>query len=129
MADSKKTNIEKIGFWLTLVCAVHCMATPILITFLPYFGSKFEILHRYENVFLTLSFVLAIYLLGRDYRSHKNIVPMQLIVLAAIIKLLDLLFLNKSFEIYVSISIAGAILFAYWLNWKHKERCRCHTIQ
>jgi O-antigen ligase len=126
VADPTKSNVEKIGFWLTIVCAIHCVATPILITFLPLFGSKFAMFHQYENIFLGISLLLAIYLLGRDYREHKNVVPMKLVAIAAMVKLVDLIFLDQSLELLVSFSMASLIIWAYWLNWKHKQKCRCH---
>ena len=127
MADPTKSNVEKVGFWLTVICAVHCIATPLVITFLPILGSKFEMFHRYENAFLFISFILALYLLGRDYREHKNIFPMVLLLTAAVLNTFAFLFLNKSHEVYVSVGMSLLIISAYWLNWKHKARCKCHT--
>jgi chromate transport protein ChrA len=125
MQDSTKIGIEKVGFWLTILCAIHCIATPILITFLPLMGAQFELFHQYENYILSLSFVLAIVLLLKDHQIHKNKLPLRLIAIAAVIKIIDIIFLTQNLEVYVSISIAALIVYAYWLNWKHKEKCNC----
>jgi drug/metabolite transporter (DMT)-like permease len=125
MAELDKSNIEKIGFWLTLLCGIHCIATPLAITFLPFLGAKFEAFHRYELIFLTISLLLALFLMYRDSKIHNNPTPIKLILVAIIVALIGNIFLSKVYEIYVSVSIAVLIITAYWLNWKHKERCSC----
>lgn len=125
--DSSKSGAEKIGFWLTIVCGIHCILTPIAITFLPVFGAKFSQFHQYENPILIVSIALASILLFRDFRLHKNEIPLLLIGLAVGIKSIQIIFLKHNFETYFSVSISIMIILGYWLNWKHKAKCRCHS--
>ena len=127
MADPAKSNVEKVGFWLTILCGIHCILTPIAITFLPVIGSKFTQFHQYENSILAISLVLASFLLFKDFRLHKNELPLLLLGASIGIKSIQILFFKHNFETIFSISIALFIVVAYWYNWKHKAKCQCHT--
>ncbi len=126
MAVSKKTFLEKAGFGLTSLCAIHCIATPFLLTVTPILGSKFQAFHQYEFLFLIGSLILAFYLMYKDYLLHKNPLPMQLIGLAFIIATVGWQLLA---EIIVSVLVSVLVLSAYWFNWKHKEKCKCKLSQ
>jgi hypothetical protein len=117
-----KSGAEKIGFWLTLICGIHCIATPILLTFLPILGSKFEAFHKYELIILLASLLMAFFLMHNDFKIHRNPLPRQLIVVAFLISSASWAVFAEN---YVSILVSTLIVFAYWLNWKHKEKCSC----
>lgn len=125
--DSTKSSAEKVGFWLTIICGIHCILTPLAITFLPVLGSKFAELHQYENTILIVSLFLASILLFKDFRLHKNELPLMLLGASIGIKCIQVLFFKHNFETIFSVSISIMIILGYWLNWKHKAKCRCHT--
>lgn len=125
MGLHSKSGAEKLGFWLTLICGIHCIATPILITFLPMLGSKFEAFHKYETVLIYLSLILAFYLLWKDYKIHNNFKPVGLIIAASFATVLQKIISINNLELFFSISISAFIITAYWLNWKHKTKCKC----
>jgi hypothetical protein len=122
MGLHSKSGAEKFGFWLTIICGIHCISTPILLTFLPILGSKFEAFHQYELVILLGSLIVAFFLMKKDFKIHKNPIPRQMIVAAFFIASLGW---NLFQETAVSIIVALLIVSAYWLNWKHKEKCNC----
>lgn len=122
MGLHSKSGAEKVGFWLSIICGVHCIATPFMLTFLPIIGTKFKAFHKYELVILLVSLMMAFFLLNKDFKIHKNPIPRQLIVAAFLISSAGWNFFN---ETYVSIVVSGLIITAYWLNWKHKEKCAC----
>ncbi len=128
MGLHSKSGAEKVGFWLTIICGIHCIATPLLITLLPIMGSKFDAFHKYETWFLYLSLFLAAFLMWKDKKIHNNPWPLEMIVVAMCISIICNLFLGKKYEIYVSVSLALLIISAYWLNWKHKEKCHCEHV-
>ncbi len=125
MGLHSKSNAEKLGFWLTLICGIHCIATPILLTFLPILGSKFEALHKYELVILLASLIMAFLLMNKDFKIHRNPIPRQLIGAAFLLASLGW---NIFQESIVSIIVSSLVVTAYWLNWKHKEKCSCQQV-
>lgn len=122
-----KSKLEKIGVSLTLICAIHCIATPILLFLLPMSGSKFANLHAYENPIIFFSFLLAFYILFMDYKMHKNPTPLILIGMASFIKIVEFFGNFHSFELVVSLFIAILVTVSYYINWKHRSRCHCDS--
>ena len=121
-------GIEKVGFYLSIVCAIHCIATPVLITLLPFLGSSFMADHTWEMWFIGGSLVLAGVILFTDYLKHKNLIPMSLLLGTVAVKALEILWLGHQFEFITGSLGAIFIALAYFLNWKYKATiCDCQT--
>ena len=118
-------RIEKVGFYLSVACAVHCIATPILITLLPFLGGGFVENHTWEVWFIGGSLVLAGVLLHNDYRKHNNALPLTLLVGSLLVKLLEMVWLGEKFEFITGTLGASLIAIAYYFNWKYKKTCNC----
>lgn len=119
------STVEKVGFYLSLICAIHCIATPILITLLPFLGSSFISDHSWEIWFIGGSLVLAGILLGRDFRKHQNPLPLYLLAASMIVKALEISWLGHQFEFLTGTLGALFIALAYYFNWKYKKECSC----
>ena len=119
-------GIEKVGFYLSIACAIHCIATPVLVTLLPFLGSSFIGNHAWEIWFIGGSLVLAGVILMMDYLKHKNLIPMGLLLGALIVKAIEILWLGHQFEFITGSLGAIFIALAYFLNWKYKAQvCDC----
>ncbi len=119
-------KIEKVGFYLSILCAIHCIATPVLITLIPFLGGSLMADHSWELWFIGGSILLAGVILWIDYRKHFNTIPLLLLIGSLIFKLMEVLWLGESFE-FITGSI-GALLIAsaYYINWKAKVKsCSC----
>ena len=120
------SKIEKAGFYLSIACAIHCIATPVLITLLPVLGSNFLGNHSWEIWFIGGSLVLAGVILFNDYLKHKNTIPMTLLFGTLIVKALEIWWLGDKFEFITGSLGAIFIATAYYFNWKYKEKaCGC----
>lgn len=118
--------MEKVGFYLSVACAIHCVATPLLVTLLPFLGSSFIGNHSWEIWFIGGSLVLAGVILFNDYLKHKNLIPMALLIGSLSVKALEIWWLGDKFEFITGSLGAIFIATAYYLNWKYKERvCGC----
>ena len=60
---------------------VHCIAMPFLLTSLPYL-SKNAISEKSEFFLIGVSAGLAVYLLMKDYKNHRNSLPLTLLFFA-----------------------------------------------
>ena len=117
-------KIEKLGFYLSIACAIHCIATPVLITVLPFLGSSF-VNHSWEIWFIGGSLILAGTLLYTDFRKHQNSLPLVLLGASLCTKLMEILWLGDSFEFITGSIGALFIAVAYYFNWKYKKACSC----
>ncbi|MBP6410607.1 MAG: MerC domain-containing protein [Pseudarcicella sp.] len=125
LAFLKNNKLEKIGFILSILCAVHCLVMPFLIVMLPLLGKTFIADHENELVFVGLSMLLAGVLLFKDFLRHKKNLPLILLLVALLLKVAELFIHNPSYELFASISSGVLIAVAYYFNWKHKSKCTC----
>lgn len=73
--------LDKTGAAASWICAVHCLATPFVVSFLPVFGLGFLADEKGEYAFLALSAALAsISLLPAFFKSHRKISILLLFV-------------------------------------------------
>ncbi|MFD3409301.1 MerC domain-containing protein [Aquirufa sp. HETE-83D] len=116
---------EKVGVFLSLLCAIHCLTLPLILFAAPYLASSIAFSPLAEWILVASSFVMALLLLWQDYRKHKKSMPLYFLALAALIKLVDTLVGMKSIEWIFGLSLGVFITLAYWFNYKHKTACTC----
>ncbi len=117
--------VEKLGFSLSLLCAIHCLSLPLLVFFAPYLSSNFAFSEGFEWILVGLSFVLAFAILYIDFKKHRKAKPLWYLAAAAGIKILDLLIHAKGLDWVFGLSLGIFIALAYWVNFQHKSACTC----
>ena len=118
---------HKTGLFLSLLCLVHCLAMPFIITFLP-FVSKDLISHQSEIILISLSLILGVILLTKDYQIHKNPKPLIMLCLAGLIQLLAWTVFPASAETFWVVLGSFILAAAYILNWQsHRKVCTNHN--
>ena len=117
--------VEKVGVFLSLLCAIHCLALPLILFAAPYLASSIAFSPMAEWVLVTGSFGMALLLLWQDFRKHRKPMPLYFLGLAVLIKLVDTLVGMKSIEWIFGLSLGVFITLAYWFNYKHKTACTC----
>jgi hypothetical protein len=66
------TRADRAGTWLSLLCAAHCMASPLLVTILPLAGLGLLVQEATEGVLLAASVALAAASLCWGFRLHRR---------------------------------------------------------
>ena len=64
--------VDNVGACLSFTCAIHCMATPLLITVLPLVGLGFFLSESVELVIIAVTAGLAVGSLTWGYRHHRK---------------------------------------------------------
>ncbi|WP_259015482.1 MerC domain-containing protein [Emticicia fluvialis] len=119
-------NLNKVGLWLSILCMVHCLAMPFIITSLPYL-SKNTISEKSEFFLIAISACLAVYLLLKDYKNHRNSLPLALLTLALAFNMLGIFIVSNAYETIFNVSGGLLMSLAYGLNWYfHKRACHSH---
>lgn len=106
---------DTLGQVLSALCAVHCVATPVLVTVAPAAGS---VLGGAHPVLLVLVFVVALWAFVPGYRCHRNPAVVALAVAGlAFLSLAALVFEdNVIAETGLSLVGAGFMMFAHYKN-------------
>jgi hypothetical protein len=121
----KLMQSEKLGITLSILCAIHCLSLPLILFFAPYIASSFVFNESFEWFLVIISFLLAAFLLIKDYRRHKNLIPIILLSLAFLTKLIDFIVNQESYHWFYGICLGVFISLAYWKNYQHKTTCSC----
>lgn len=115
--------LHKVGLSLSLLCAIHCVLTPIMLISLPFLGEGF-LSESAETWLFFVSVSLAFLVLLKDLKIHRNKVPMSLLFLSILLNFSSF-FLSHSLianGFHISSSIVLAI--AFFMNWRlHKNVC------
>ena len=117
---SKK--IKALSSWsifLSLLCAIHCMAMPILIATVSLAGMQFISDPFYEVLIILGSILLAVFALFSSYANHKNTSPMLIFGLSLFLVLPGLLIHNHNLIALGSVFSAVALFY----NWQVNRRC------
>jgi hypothetical protein len=65
-------QLDKIGFWASTVCAIHCGAVPLVLTIFPLLGVRYLTDPRLEWWMIALSATIATSSLVAGYRKHHR---------------------------------------------------------
>ena len=117
--------VEKVGVFLSLLCAIHCLALPLILFAAPYLASSIAFSPLAEWILVIGSFGMALLLLWQDFRKHRKPLPLYFLAMAVLIKVLDALVGMKSIEWIFGLLLGVFITLAYWYNYKHKTACTC----
>ena len=115
--------LDQIGVGLSLTCAVHCLAAPLLLTALPAFGLRFVADDMTEAVLLSSALALAVSSLCWGFRRHKSGRVFLLLAVAVALIAAGRLFAEERSESLLV--VAGAVILAvsHALNWHLCRSC------
>jgi hypothetical protein len=119
--------LHKLGLFMSLLCFIHCLSMPIILTALPYFAEKY-LSHAAEFLLVIVSILLALIVQVKDFRNHKNWLPLILLAIAALLFSVSFMVFEHSKNHIIS--SLGSLLMAasFVLNWNiHRKHCSNHA--
>lgn len=69
---SKTSRIAAVGATASLLCAIHCMAFPLLVTILPAIGMGFALTGWFHKSLLYSSLIISTIGMCWGYRTHRQ---------------------------------------------------------
>merc|ERR1712063_179408 len=79
--DENPTKLDKLGIWVSSLCALHCLALPVLVPLLPLIGSSFFAQVWFERTILSFSILVgAVALISGATRYHGRLYPLVLLL-------------------------------------------------
>jgi hypothetical protein len=114
---------DSIGMYAAGACAVHCIATPLIVGILPVIGLPL-LDPRTEWIFLSLSLTLSSFAVFSGCRRHRQWMPVAMFAVGAALLLASRLDLDDEGMAARGVIVAGAALVigAHLLNIR---LCRC----
>lgn len=66
---------DQLGFWVSLVCGIHCVAMPFVLGLMPFTGNG-ELIHEFAEIgVLLVTIIVGTYAMTTGYKKHRNIYP------------------------------------------------------
>ena len=116
-------HLDAVGFFASLLCAVHCMLLPFLLIFLPLAELDYWLGPVAEYVFIGGSFLISAATLLNTYHRHRKKIVFISMLAGFLLILLGLL-LGHSHTLELVLTAVGGLLVAlgHFLNWYHGHR-------
>src|SRR5262249_53878218 len=72
-------KLERFGAGMSLLCATHCAAMPLLVVLLPLMGSRLQASHWAEFLLIGVAASIGYVTLGMSFRRHGRPFPLLLL--------------------------------------------------
>jgi len=112
------TKLDKIGIWISSLCAFHCLALPVAIPLLPLISSTFFAQLWFERMILTISMLIgAVALLSGALRYHNRYYPIAMLAIGGVIYWHKNI-LGEQYEPFTIATGALLIVAAHYINMR-----------
>lgn len=123
--------LDRIGIGASVVCLVHCLVTPFVLTGLAAAGAHEAAHHGFHAVVLALALPLALASAWPGYREHRR--RHVLVLLGAGVALLGGAFLVHDVlgeAGHIALTVLGSLLllWGHVRNYRLRARCASHVL-
>jgi len=116
-------NLDFLGFSASMICAVHCLSLPFLLSLGTIGGLSWLEHFGVELTFIFISFAIASWSLGQSYLTQHRKLNALRIVLVGFLFILASRFTVESFEVILT-TIGGVLVaVSHFVNWKLSKTC------
>jgi MerC mercury resistance protein len=118
-------KLERFGAGASLLCAIHCAATPVLLAVLPFLGSRLANAHWAEIVLIGVAASVGYLTLSLSFRRHRQPLPLGLLTLG--LALVGIGHTPTRHQVETAVAVAGGLTLAgaQLLNRRYAGPCSC----
>lgn len=114
-------QLSKVGPWVSIACAIHCMVSPILLAVLPIVPASEPI----ELALIGVSVAIGMITLLAGYREHRKARVLGLLALSLAF-LGARFFVDERFETASVVTGAMLMAIAQFMNVRLQRHCCAH---
>jgi hypothetical protein len=119
-----KVNLDFAGVIASFICAIHCMAVPLILSLGVANSEHWIHNHTFDVLVIILGVIIASVSLISDYKKHNSLKPLSLIVIGFSFLGLGLKFEHSIYHMIWSVIGSGFVITAHITNWKlGKQLC------
>jgi energy-converting hydrogenase Eha subunit A len=122
MSSFFKINLDFAGLAASMVCAIHCIAMPVLLSLGLMNGSQFMGNHYFDTFIIALGILIASLSLLGDYKIHRSKLPLGLIVLGFTVLIIGLKLGHDLPHVLMSVIGSSFVASAHFINWKKSKQ-------
>lgn len=116
-------KMDMAGMGLSVACAIHCLATPILLSALPLLGIEFVGHEGIESIMIAGIALLAGFTYINGYRMHGRKGHLLFGALGLATFLIVRPLVSDALEPYATLLGGTAYVIGHFLNWKWSKPC------
>jgi MerC mercury resistance protein len=117
------SRLDRIGSGASLLCAVHCAATPVIVAALPFLGRQLSSAHWLEALLIGVAACIGYVTLGTSFRRHGRLAPLLLLTLGLLLVVLGHTLLPESVETAAAVAGGLTLASAQLVNRRYPAAC------
>ncbi len=125
---SKLVRLSAAGTGLSLLCAIHCFLTAVLLALAPVLGTLALFDESVEEVLIVVAVIVAAVVLAAGFRKHRRRKVLGLFVLAVVLIAIGRSGAEGAFEVVFVGTGATALAVSQFWNL-HLSRACCPTAE
>jgi hypothetical protein len=121
-------KIDIVGMGLSVACAIHCLAAPVLLSTLPLVGIEFLGHEGFESIMIAMIAVLAGFAFFKGHHKHGRKAHFIFGGFGLLVFLLLRPSVSAELEPFATVLGGSAFVIGHFLNWKWSkpcEECEC----
>ncbi|WP_026376932.1 MerC domain-containing protein [Aestuariibacter salexigens] len=124
MSNQTDNNlIDRIGIWTSGLCAVHCLALPVLLPIMPIIGASVFAQDWFERTILSLSMLIGFWALFVGFfKYHRQLYPVYSLALGGLVYWNKDIF-GEAYEPFTIAAGAFLIIAAHVMNIRLCQSC------
>ena len=113
-------GLDRVGFFMSAACAVHCALMPFVAGVLPLVGIGFLAGRTAEAVLVLAAAAIALVSLAGGCRHHKQRLPLLLVAAGFLLILTGRVLIRDPEVLEIALVVPGALLIAgaHLVNWR-----------
>jgi len=121
----RKLNLDALGIGASLLCAIHCVVLPFLMTILPLLGWQLLENEAVEYCLMAATLLIGCFSLYRGYRhQHRSIKPLLLFIAGFVLLLTGHFIVAGRSSLCIIAVGALSIIIAHWWNLRECRHCK-----
>jgi hypothetical protein len=110
-------NLDFAGALASFICALHCMAMPLILSLGVANSSHWLHNHTFDIVIICIGVLIASASLYSDFKKHKSLMPISLVILGFSILSLGIT-RHDSGHLWLSLLGSMLVISAHYTNWR-----------
>lgn len=126
MTEERSQKLSKIGGWVSVACAIHCLMGPVLLGLLPIVGAKGELAEKLEGPLILLSVLIGTTAILVGYREHRRRSTLILLAVSVAALAAGRYFAPESLEEPLIVGGAAIMAIGQFINLRFQRDCCRH---
>lgn len=121
MSSFFKINLDFAGMAASAICAIHCMAMPLILSLgVAHSGHLFHD-HTFDIAVIAIGIVIASASLITDYKKHRSLLPLMLVIVGFSVLTYGLTHGHGGIHLWISLIGSGLVSSAHFINWRKNQ--------